>query len=102
MSKKHLIAAMLLCVVALVCVGCGEDNPLDPEETIVFENRTGMNGMNCYIDSALKGTVNNGEDLKVEGDYEGDRYLSVNVGGLVASRSVHVDNGMTFIYEITR
>ena len=100
MRKKHLLGAMLLCIVALFCVGCGDDNPLDPEETIIFENRTGINGMECFIDGALKGTANNGQDLEVEGDYEGDRVLSVNAGGNVASRSVHIDNGMTFYYTL--
>jgi len=79
-----------------------DNNPFNPEEIVIFENRTGINGMNCFIDGELKGTVNNGGDLRVEGDYEGDRVLSVNAGGFVASRSQHIDNGMTVIFTLTR
>ena len=102
MSKKHVVFALLFCVVALIGIGCSKDNnPFGPQETIVFENRTGLNGMNCFIDGVLKGGVNNGEDLRIEGDYEGDRVLSVTVGGFAASRSQHIDNGMTFYYTLT-
>ena len=102
MSKKHAVFALLFCFVALVGIGCGKDSPFDPEETIIFENRTGLNGMSCFIDGELKGAVNSGEDLSVVGDYEGDRVLSATVGGLAATRSQHIDNGMTFIYTLTR
>ena len=103
MSKKHMVFALLCCFVALISIGCTkENNPFDPQETIIFENRTGSNGMNCYIDGVLKGGVNNGQNLSLEGDYEGDRVLSATVGSLAASRAQHIDNGMTFIYTITR
>jgi hypothetical protein len=103
MSKKHVVFALLFCFVALIGIGCSKDNnPFDPEETIIFENRTGLNGMNCFIDGELKGGANNGQDLKIEGDYEGDRVLSATVGGYAASRIQHIDNGMIFIYTITR
>ncbi|MHB8836367.1 MAG: hypothetical protein ACYC9Y_11755 [Candidatus Methylomirabilia bacterium] len=103
MRKRHVVFALFFCVVAMISIGCSKDNnPFDPEETIIFENRTGVNGMNCFIDGVLKGAVNNGENLNVEGDYEGDRVLSVRAGSLVASRVQHIDNGMTFIYTLSR
>ena len=103
MGRKYAVFALLFCVVALIGIGCSKDNnPLDPEETIIFENRTGLNGMNCFIDGVLKGGANNGEDLKISGDYEGDRVLSATVGGLATSRVQHIDNGMTFYYTVTR
>jgi hypothetical protein len=102
MRKKHVVFAVLLVVVTLIGVGCGSNNPFDPQETIIFENRTGLNAMNCFIDGVLKGAVNNGQDLRVEGDYEGDRVLGVTVGSFAASRAQHIDNGMTFVYTVTR
>ena len=102
MNKRHVVFAVLFVVVAMISIGCPKGHPFDPQETIIFENRTGINGMDCFIDSDFKGTVNNGENLSVEGDYEGDRVLSVNVSGLVASRIQRIDNGMTFIYTLTR
>jgi len=95
--------ALLFCLVALIGIGCSKDNnPFDPQETILFENRTGLNGMNCSIDGVLKGSVNNGDNLNIEGDCEGDRVISVNAGGFVASRSQHIENGVTFICTLTR
>jgi len=102
MSKKHAVFAVLFVVVALIGIGCGGNGPFNPEETIIFENRTGINGMYCFIDGVLKGTVNSGGDLRVEGDYEGDRVLSANAGGYGASRFQHIENGMTFIFTLVR
>ena len=102
MNKRHLVFTVLFFVVALFGIGCSSDNnPFSPDETIIFENRTGINAVSCYIDNVLKGTVDNGKDLKVEGDYEGDRVLLATAGSLRASRTQHIDNGMTFIWTLT-
>ncbi len=101
MRIKHVFAALFV-VVALIGVGCSSKSPFDPEETIIFENRTGLNGMSCFIDGVLKGAVDNGQNLTVQGDYEGDRVLGATVGGMVASRIQHIDNGMTFTYTLIR
>ena len=102
MNRKHVVFAVLFFVLALIGIGCSKDNPLSPDETIIFENRTGINAVSCYIDNELKGTVDNGKDLKVEGDYQGDRVLRVNSGSTVlATRNQHIDSAMTFIWTLT-
>jgi hypothetical protein len=93
----------LFLVVSLIGLGCRGDDPFGPQEQIIFQNRSGIDGMNCYIDDALQGTVNNGQDLQVEGDYEGDRVLRANAGSVVwGPRSQHIDKGMRFFWELGR
>lgn len=101
MSRKRVVFALLVVVVALVGIGCVEENPLDPQEKIIFQNRSGVDGVACYIDDELKGTVNNGQELEVEGDYEGDRELRATEGDLVwGPRAQRIERGMIFTWEL--
>ena len=104
MRKKQVVFALFFCFVALIGIGCSNDNnPFNPEETIVFANRSGINGVNCYVDLVLKGTVNSGQDLTIVGDYEGDRVLSAAAAtGSWGPAAAHIDNGMTFTYTLAR
>ena len=104
MRKKHVVFALLFCLVALIGIGCSKDNnPFNPEETVIFENRSGLTGVNCYIDGVLKGTINNGQNLNVVGDYEGDRVLSADCSaGYWPARTVNIANGGTFVFSLTR
>ena len=104
MSKKHVVFALFFCLVALIGIGCTKDNnPFNPEETVSFQNRSGLTGVNCYIDGVLKGTINDGQNLDVVGDYEGDRVLSADCSaGYWPARTVHLDNGTTYIMTLTR
>lgn len=101
MSRKQVVFALLVVVIALIGIGCVDENPLDPQEKIIFQNRTGIDGVTCYIDNEPKGTVNNGQDLAVEGDYEGDRELRATVDDLVwGPRAQRIERGMIFTWEL--
>jgi hypothetical protein len=90
------LAVLFFAFVAMSGLGCEV-----LEETIVFQNRSGLNGVSCYVDGEYKGTVNSGYDLVVEGDYEGDRLLSATLGGLVWNTvAVHLDEGDTVYYSV--
>ena len=102
MRKRYAAFAVLFFVVSLFAIGCPGHHATDPQEMIVFENRTGINGMDCFIDGGYKGTVNAGFNLNVEGNYEGDRVLRANVGGLVATRVQYISDGLTFYWTVTR
>lgn len=101
MSIRRAAFAALFLVIALFGIGCWDDGIFDPDERIIFQNRSGIDGVNCYIDDVLKGTVDSGEDVGFDGEYDGDRVLRASGGGRVwGPVTQHMANGMTFVFEL--
>jgi len=102
MRRKYAAFAVLLVVVSLFAVGCPGHSSTDPSETVVFQNRSGWNGVNCYIDFVYRGTINNNQNLTVEGDFEGDIVLSANGPALWGPQTFYVADGGGFVWTLTR
>jgi len=102
MRRKYAALAVLLFIVSLFAIGCPGKNSSGPEETIIFQNRSGYNGVNCYIDFVFKGVVNNGQDLYVQGDHEGNVVLSADGPGRWGPNTYFINDGGTFIWTMTR
>ncbi len=68
---------MILALLGVILVaGACEKDPIVScalDETIIIENRSGVNGVRIYIDDQFKGIVDNGKDLVLKGDYGGKR-----------------------------
>lgn len=52
----------------------------DPDETIIIQNRSGKNSVEVYIDDDFKGIVDDGRDLEIIGDYDGNKKFYVKTG----------------------
>jgi hypothetical protein len=99
MSRKSWIVAAALVVGALAGFGCTSE----PQEKVVFQNRAGVNAVSCYVDDVLKGTVDNGRDLEIEGDFEGDHVVRAQAVSLSwGPVTHHFANGETFLWEFVR
>lgn len=74
------ILFLILLGIIFITPACGV-GLTDPDETIIVQNRSGKNGVMVYIDGSFKGTVDEGWDLEIIGDYDGNReiYASVDV-----------------------
>lgn len=73
------ILFLILLGIIFITVACGV-GLTDPDETIIVQNRSGRNGVEVYIDSNFKGTVDDGRDLELIGDYDGTREFYAKVG----------------------
>ena len=102
MRKRYAAFAVLFFVVSLFAIGCKGKSSTGSNETVVFQNRSGMNGVNCYIDFVYRGTINNNQNLTVEGDFEGDRVLSADGPALWGPEVHYVANGGGFVWTLTR
>ncbi len=68
------IVFFILLGIIFITAACGV-GLTDPDETIIVQNRSGKNGVVVYIDGNFKGTVDDGWDLEIIGDYDGSREL---------------------------
>ncbi len=57
------ILVLAILVLILISSGCGQEGLFNEEETIIVQNRSGVNGVQIYINGAYKGTVDNNKDL---------------------------------------
>ncbi len=60
-NREILVLAVL--VLLLISGGCGQEGLFNEEETIIVQNRSGVNGVQVYINGDYKGTVDNNKDL---------------------------------------
>lgn len=115
--KKYKVrcGAFLLILLVIFFLGCDLGNPTDPvsraeqlgdyprdpDETIVIQNRSGINTVIVYIDGIPKGTVNSGKDLVLKGDYDGTRRFSADSGTRTwGPKYYDVPQGGTFTWTL--
>ena len=70
-KRGYKIYLLALLVLLFISSGCGQGSFFNEDETIIVQNRSGVNGVQVYIDGVYKGTVDNKKDLVVkERDYD--------------------------------
>jgi hypothetical protein len=62
-KRGNRIYLLVLAVLLLISSGCGQEGLFNEEETIIVQNRSGVNGVQIYINGEYKGTVDNNRDL---------------------------------------
>jgi len=101
MKRKLLVLAVLLVAVMAAGLGC-KNKSGGSQEMIIFENLSGVDGITCYVDGVNWGTINRGQNLQVEGDFEGDRVLRAESRDFVWGPHVqYIGNGGTYTWSMT-
>lgn len=73
------ILFLILLGIIFITPACGV-GLTDPDETIIIQNRSGINSVEVYIDNDFKGIVDDGRDLEIIGDYDGNKKFYAEAG----------------------
>lgn len=79
--EKKIRGILFLTLLGIILItGACDIGLADPDETIIIKNHSGRNSVKVYIDGIFVGTVDNGGDLEIIGDYDGNREFYAEVG----------------------